>query len=33
MLAFRVQLNDERAYYEHCKRAYFEMRKKYESNA
>lgn len=25
--------NDERSYYEHCKRAYFEMREKYEGNA
>jgi hypothetical protein len=25
--------NDERSYYEHCKRAYFEMREKYERDA
>ena len=25
--------NDERAYYEHCKRAYFEMREQYEGGA
>jgi hypothetical protein len=25
--------SDERAYFEHCKRAYFEMREKYDSDA
>jgi hypothetical protein len=25
--------NDEKAYFEHCKRAYFEMREKYEHDA
>ncbi|MDO8458454.1 MAG: hypothetical protein Q7T07_16240 [Burkholderiaceae bacterium] len=25
--------DDEKSYYEHCKRAYFEMREKYENNA
>ncbi len=30
--AAKERADDERAYYEHCKRAYLEMREKYESN-
>jgi hypothetical protein len=29
----KERANDERSYYEHCKRAYFEMREKYEGDA
>lgn len=31
--AAQERADDERAYYEHCKRAYFEMREKYEGDA
>jgi hypothetical protein len=31
--AAEERAEDERAYYEHCKRAYFEMREKYEGSA